>query len=44
MPRPNRGTGSAGPKRPGGYGNREQYSGGGKTITNTKSTTKSSKK
>lgn len=44
MPRPNRGTGSAGPKRPGGYGNREQYSGGGKATTSTKYTTKSSKK
>lgn len=43
MPRPNRGTGSAGPKRPGGYGNREQYSGGGKATTSTKYT-KSSKK
>lgn len=30
MPRPNRGTGTAGPKRPGGSGGKSQYSAGGK--------------
>lgn len=30
MTRPNRGSGSAGPKRPGGNGTRPRYSGGGK--------------
>ena len=44
MPRPNRGPGSAGPKRPGGYVNREQYGGGGKTNTSVKHSSKSSKK
>jgi len=31
MGRPNRGTGSAGPKRPTGSGNKSQYGCGGKT-------------
>lgn len=30
MARPNRGSGSAGPKRPGGNGTRKQYGAGGK--------------
>ena len=30
MARPNRGSGSAGPKRPGSNGTRPQYRGGGK--------------
>lgn len=33
MPRPNRGTGSAGPKRPNGSGGKEQYGCGGKKST-----------
>lgn len=33
MGRPNRGTGSAGPKRPTGTGNKEQYSAGGKKTS-----------
>lgn len=41
--RPNRGTGSAGPKRPTGTGNKDQYSLGGKSSTKTSSTTKKSK-
>lgn len=33
MGRPNRGIGSAGPKRPTGSGNRTQYTNGGKKTT-----------
>lgn len=33
MGRPNRGTGSAGPKRPGGTGGKDQYSAGGSKKT-----------
>ncbi len=33
MGRPNRGTGSAGPKRPNNGGNKEQYSVGGRKPT-----------
>lgn len=37
MGRPNRGTGSAGPKRPNNGGNKEQYSAGGSKPTKTSS-------
>lgn len=42
--RPNRGIGTAGPKRPTGGGNRDQYSGGGKSTSTRSTTTKTSKK
>lgn len=37
MGRPNRGTGSAGPKRPNNGGNKEQYVAGGRKSTNISS-------
>lgn len=43
MGRPNRGTGSAGPKNPNNGGNKDQYSLGGTKQTNT-STKKSTRK
>ena len=42
--RPNRGTGSAGPKKPGNTGGKDQYSLGGSKTTTKTSTTKTSKK
>lgn len=35
MGRPNRGTGSVGPKRPNNGGNKEQYIAGGRKSTST---------
>lgn len=41
--RPNRGTGSAGPKNPKGTGNKDQYSLGGKTSSKKYTTINKSK-
>ena len=41
--RPNRGTGSAGPKNPEGTGNKGQYSLGGKTSSKKSTAAKKSK-